>query len=173
MKVNMDEKPTLNELTVLEHHGVKGMRWGVRNAVSKVVVGKPDASGVTRRDKREAARATNKTTRRAIEDFHDQKRRVRDADIKAARENLKKANREYSDTKSALKAQRTAVGKNATKIALKEARAKNYQVSYKAHQDTTGEAAVKAAIQVGAHVAAAMAEKRRQQEQANATTSTS
>lgn len=28
----MDNKPSLDELTVLEHHGVKGMRWGVRRA---------------------------------------------------------------------------------------------------------------------------------------------
>jgi hypothetical protein len=31
-----EDKPSLDELTVLEHHGVKGMRWGVRKAAQSV-----------------------------------------------------------------------------------------------------------------------------------------
>lgn len=32
----MDDKPSLDELTVLEHHGVKGMRWGVRRDLATI-----------------------------------------------------------------------------------------------------------------------------------------
>lgn len=49
----INDKPSLDKLTVLEHHGVKGMRWGVRKASSI-------SSGVRKTARTQATRKTDR-----------------------------------------------------------------------------------------------------------------
>lgn len=162
MIFDQDVKPPLDAET-LEHFGVKGMHWGVRSAAKTAWVGKPDAAGVTRQDKRIAVRQVRRETRRTERDFAGKSLgRARDKEIKAARAKLDKANDEYRTSKRAIKSQRETMGKNAAKIALKEAKHKNYRVYSKAHEETTGEMAFRAAVEVGLHVSRSIAEKKRE-----------
>jgi len=176
----IEDKPSLDELTVLEHHGVKGMRWGVRKASSavtgaksaghRVFVGRPDKSGVTRQDKRKALRAENRVRNQAIKEFHSQKWRTQDRDIKTARKNLTQATKEYKIAKKEIKSQREEMGKNAAKIALKKAGTQRYLTAYKANQDTTGELAFQAAVHVGAAVASHLSEKKAREQASSSST---
>lgn len=172
--LNDEDKPSLED--AMAHFGVKGMHWGQRKSdpasrrsqkaestrkahrarsdlIKKAVVGKPDAAGVTRKDKRQAKRADWKKTKRDLEDFHDQPGKNRDAEIKAARSNLRQASRDYKTAKATYKAEKETVGKNAAKIALAKAANEKYKVEYKAEQETRGEFAFRASVEVGLAVA--------------------
>lgn len=131
----VDDNPDATLEEILAHHGVKGMKWGVRrgatgggasgggggghvrsgaqkvagaakSAAATVKGTKPDASGMTRKQFSQNRKVDHRTTVRNLEDWHsDTPRQQRNKDIKAARSAWKGVNRSYKDTKHDLKAQ--------------------------------------------------------------------
>lgn len=150
----VEDNPDATLEDILEHHGIKGMKWGVhRNSGggeggggkvgSKLKGTRPDASGVTRQQSRQQRSKDNRTTSRALEDWHlDTSRQQRNSDIKAARKAWKTDNRAYKDVKHDIKAQKKAgtMGKFQAKVALNQAANHRFETYHKSQQHTTGEA---------------------------------
>lgn len=133
----------------LQHYGVKGMKWGVQKAKEySVRRNAPDASGLTRKAAKAEIKKTRRQTRDDLEDFEDLPGRDRDKQIYAARAGLKKANREYRDQKSDIKARREEMGKNAAKVALAQARHENYRINARADRNTRAEDAIEIGVAI-------------------------
>lgn len=136
---------TMSDEDSLMHYGVKGMKWGQRRT-------RPDSSGVSKADSRAARKENNKATGRKLEDWNDsfagrgkEGRQARNDEIKKARKDMKQVDRDYRDTRDAIKAQKKAgtLGKNAAKVALNKAANQQFETAYKAQQYTSGEAALR------------------------------
>ncbi len=152
------DKPPLGDV-YLEHYGVKGMKWGVKNAAKAlsptqgvgakagVKIGQkinafrndPDASGVSRRQARQAIKTSNRNTSRNLQDF--ERASNRSEIIRTARKNRVDTQRKYEDFKSGLKNQKStgAIGKNQARVLLNEAKNERYANVYKSEQKTAGE----------------------------------
>lgn len=167
-----DEKPPLDN-ALLEHHGIKGMKWGVRKdrsgpallpgARSSMKVGNkvgqkinnyrnaPDKSGVSRKQARRAVKGQNRSLSRELEDFHALPPAKRDAAILAARRNLTATNRSYQDVKQALKDQKSdaTIGKNYARVALNKAKNERHKAQEMASTMTEHEKMIQAFTDIG------------------------
>jgi hypothetical protein len=148
-------KPPLDN-ALLEHHGIKGMKWGVRRdrsgpallpgARSSMKVGNkigqkihnyknaPDKSGVSRKQARRTVKNQNRSLRRELEDFNALPPHKRDQAILDARRKLTASNRSYEDVKRSLKDQKSdaTIGKNAARVALNKAKNERFSTAQKA-----------------------------------------
>lgn len=140
------EKPPLGEV-YLEHYGVKGMKWGVRQKIDTYNNAK-DASGVSRKDARVAKRSVSRKLSRDLEDFERTNDRDRDNEIIKSRRGMIDADRKYSDIKRDLKGRKGELGKNAVRVELAKARAERTAVAFKSEQFTSGEKVVNSLLNV-------------------------
>lgn len=154
------------EVGSLAHYGVKGMKWGKRsNPDGSAAPGvfrnrnAADASGVTRKDVKVARNQINREGSRKHEDWNDATvGKDRNQQIKAARKELKYANRTYNDAVREIKGKKGEIGRNAAKIAIMKAHAERYEVAAKAAEKTTGEQVVAAlfgGVQLAGQIAGA------------------
>lgn len=118
---------------VLEHFGVKGMRWGVRKTTSST--GKSNRQ--LNRESRQRDRASGKAARAA-------ENRQRDREIDAARQrvNSGKTQRDFKAAKKQFKLDKKELGTREARKKLNEARAKRMTdfekaESYKSGSETT------------------------------------
>lgn len=157
------DKPSLDDF-ILEHYGVKGMKWGVKKAFSPsqgvgakagIKVGQkinafrndPDSSGVSRRQARQAIRAHDRKTTRELQDF--ERASNRSDIIRTARRNRVDTQRRYEDFKTDLKNQKStgAIGKNQARVLLAQAKNERYANIRKAESRTAGEQFIEALFQ--------------------------
>ena len=105
-------KPSLED--ALEHHGVKGQRWGVRRRSS---------TGMTNHQLNKASRARDKARQKANNEAF---KKSYNAEIDAARNrvNSGKTDTAFKNAKSRAKAQKREVGSRETRKAIAAAREK-------------------------------------------------
>lgn len=112
----------------LQHHGVKGMHWGVRNANG------PSRSEL--RGMNKVARAENKVTRKAAQ---AKANASHDASVMKARANVASANAQWKTAKTQYKTEKMQIGKVAAKRALNSAKDTRYKTLNKANELTVQE----------------------------------
>jgi hypothetical protein len=168
-------KPPLDN-ALLEHYGIKGMKWGVRRdrsgpaplpgARSSMKVGNkvgqkiynyknaPDRSGVSRKQARRTVKNQNRSLQRELEDFNALPPRKRDQAILDARRKLTASNRSYEDVKRSLKDQKSnsTIGKNAARAALNKAKNARSSTALKASEMTEREKFVKSLQDIGRQI---------------------